>query len=73
MANGGKREPLRRSLAEAKELYDHEPVTVVDVDDPGSYEPRTDQIKGAVRIDPRDITETYEQLSRNRTVLTYCT
>ena len=73
MANDGKREPLRRSLAEAKVLYDHEPVTVLDVDSSGSYEQRSDRIKGAVRLDPRDVKEAYEQLSQNRVVLTYCT
>lgn len=73
MANDGKREPLRLSLAEAKELYDNESAPVLDVDDPGSYESRSDKIGGAIRIDPRDVTEEYEQLSQDRTVLTYCT
>jgi rhodanese-related sulfurtransferase len=73
MTNDGKREPLRLSLEEAKELPDNEPVTVLDVVDPGSYEQTSDQIAGAVRIDPRDVTEEYGQLSQDRTVLSYCT
>jgi rhodanese-related sulfurtransferase len=73
MSNDSKREPLRISVDEAKEIYDHEAVTVLDVVDPGTYEKLSYRVEDAVRIDPRDFKEEFERLPQDRTVLSYCT
>lgn len=67
------RGPIRISRQEAKERYDQGGVTILDVVDPGSYEELDYQIKGAVRIDPREIDEAYTRLPKDRSVLAYCT
>ena len=65
--------PIRISVDHAKEKVDGGGVTILDVDDPGSYGNRSDRIAGAVRIDPRDIKAEYDRLSKEETVLAYCT
>lgn len=65
--------PIRVAVDEAKEKLDQGGVTILDVDDPGSYGRRADRIAGAVRIDPRDINSEYERLPKEETVLAYCT
>lgn len=67
------RGPIRISLEEAKERYDEGSAVILDVVDPSSYEELDYQIKGAVRIDPREIDEAYTQLPKDRSVLAYCT
>jgi len=73
MSNNKKRKPLRISLEEANERYDEGDVIILDVVDPGTYEELSYRIKGAVRIDPRNISDEFDQLPKARTVLTYCT
>ena len=73
MSNNKKRKPLRISLEEAKERYDEGDVTILDVVDPSPYEKLSYRIKGAVRIDPRNIADEFDRLPKARTVLTYCT
>jgi len=65
------REPIRVSPQEAKEIYDEEDVTVLDVIDTVSYDHFSYQIEGAVRINPEDIVDEYGKLPEDRTVLTY--
>jgi rhodanese-related sulfurtransferase len=64
---------IRISLEEAKERYDEGNAVILDVVDPGSYEELDYQIKGAMRIDPREIDEAYTRLTKDRSVLAYCT
>ncbi len=66
-------EPIRLSVDEAKQRAEDHDVTFLDVVDPGEYETTEVHIKGAVRIDPRDIKEEYERLPEQKEVLTYCT
>ena len=68
-----KRKPIRISVDEAKKRYDESDVTILDIVDPGAYEALTYRIQDAVRIDPRQIDEEFEQLPQERTVLAYCT
>ena len=67
------REPLRISVEEAKTRADAGNVTFLDVVDPGAYEKIDYQIAGAVRIDPREIKEEYNQLPVADVILAYCT
>jgi rhodanese-related sulfurtransferase len=71
MSNDSKRRPLRISLEEAKKRYDEEEVTILDVVDPGTYEGLSQQIKGAVRIDPRKVSDAPDQMPKDRTILAY--
>lgn len=73
MSKYSKRKPIRISVEEAKERYDENEVTILDVVDPGSYEHLSHQIKNAIRIDPRNISDEFEKLPEERTVLAYCT
>ena len=66
-------EPIRIPLEEAKDRYDENQVTVLDVVDPGTFEKLSYKIEDAVRIDPRDISDEFEQLPEEQPVLTYCT
>lgn len=66
-----KRQPIRISVDEVKARYDEGEITVLDVVDPGTYEELSHQIKGAVRIDPRDISDEFEQLPKDRAVFAY--
>lgn len=68
-----KNKPIRISIDEAKDRYDEGRVTVLDVVDPGTFEQLSYKIEGAVRIDPRNITDEFEKLPKERTVLAYCT
>ena len=71
--SNNKNEPIRISVEEAKELKDEENATILDVVDPDTYEEVSYRIEDAVRIDPRDIRDEFEQLPKERTVLAYCT
>ncbi len=71
MNDNGARRPLRISVEEAKERYDENQVTVLDVVDPWTYERLSQQIKGAVRIDPREISDEFDKVPQEHTVLTY--
>lgn len=71
MSSSSERRPIRISVEEAKERYDENEVTVVDVVDPETYERLSQQIEGAVRIDPREISDELEQVSEDHTVLAY--
>lgn len=71
MNDNRKREPIRISVDEAKTRYDESDVTILDVVDPGTYEELAYQIKGAIRIDPRDIPDEFERLPQDRAVLAY--
>lgn len=73
MSENRKRQPLRISVDEAKESYDENEVTILDVVDPGAYEQLSHKIKGAVRIDPRKISDEFDRVPKERTVLAYCT
>lgn len=71
MSERGEGRPLRISVDEAKERYDESGVTVLDVVDPGTYRRLSQQIKGAVRIDPREFPDKFDQLPEDRAVLAY--
>jgi rhodanese-related sulfurtransferase len=71
MSDQDKAKPLRIPLEEAKERYDEEEVTVLDVVDPRSYEQLSQQIEGAVRIDPREISDEFNRIPEDETVLAY--
>lgn len=66
-------EPLRISVEEAKERGAQEKTTFLDVVDPDAYEKIDYQIEDAVRIDPKEIKEEYDGLSKENTILAYCT
>ena len=71
MSDDEKRRPLRISVEEAKERYDEDDVTVVDVVDPWTYERLSQQIEGAVRIDPRKISDSLDRVPKSHAALTY--
>jgi len=73
MGDGQKNGPIRIALEKAKELYDQENVTILDVVDTGSYAEFSYKIKGAIRIDPENIADEYTQLPKDQHVLAYCT
>lgn len=68
---GNEREPIRISLEKAKERYDEGDVSVLDVVDKGTYDTLSYQIKGAIRIAPEDVSDDYDRLPQDRSVLTY--
>jgi rhodanese-related sulfurtransferase len=69
--NDSSPQPIRIPVKEAHERYDQGNVTVLDVLDPEDFEQLSYRIKDALRIDPREISDEYEQLPQNKTVLTY--
>lgn len=71
MSGNSESRPLRISVEEAKERYDDNEVTVLDVVDPATYEQLSQQIEGAVRIDPREISDALQQVPQDHTVLAY--
>ncbi|MGW8251838.1 MAG: rhodanese-like domain-containing protein [Anaerolineales bacterium] len=68
-----KRHPLRIPVEQAKSRAEDGSATFLDVVDPGAYEKIDYKIKGALRIDPREIEEEYERLPRQEDILAYCT
>lgn len=66
-----KRKPLRIPVEEAKKRSEESEVIFLDVVDRDSYENRDVMIAGAVRIDPREIKEEYDQLSKAHQILAY--
>ena len=52
MSDGQKNSPIRIAIEKAKELYDQEDVTILDVVDTDSFAEFSYKIKGAIRIDP---------------------
>lgn len=73
MSAAPKPKRIRISPEEAKAQYDEGDVTVLDVVDTHVYERFSYQVKGAVRIDPEEISDAYERLPKDLAVLTYCT
>jgi len=71
MSEGQKNGPIRIALDKAKELYDQENVTVLDVVDSETFNELDYKIKGAERINPENIKEEYTQLPEDQRVLTY--
>jgi len=71
MSEGQKNGPIRIALEEAKELYDEENVTILDVVDSESFDEFDFKIRGAERINPEDIKEKYTQLPEDQRVLAY--
>ena len=67
--HGGR--PLRISVDEAKALYDEQEVTVLDVVSPDTRDRLSQQIKGAVRVDPGDISGAINRVPEDHTVLAY--
>jgi rhodanese-related sulfurtransferase len=63
--------PIRIALDKAKELYDEENVTVLDVVDTETFNELDYKVKGAKRINPENIKEEYEQLPEDQHVLAY--
>jgi rhodanese-related sulfurtransferase len=71
MSEGQNNGPVRIALDKAKDLYDDENVTVLDVVDSETFEKLDYKIKGAERINPEDIKEEYTQLPEDQHVLAY--
>jgi len=71
MSEKKKSRPLRISVEEAKERYNQDEVTVVDVVDPWTYKRLSQQIEGALRIDPRKISDNLDRVPKGHTLLTY--
>jgi rhodanese-related sulfurtransferase len=71
MSEAEKAQPIRIPVEEAKERYDQDEVTVVDVVDPAAYEHFSYQIENAIRIDPREISDEFGRLPKDCSVLTY--
>lgn len=71
MSEGQKNDPVRIALDKAKELYDQENVTVLDVIDSGTFEKLDYKIEGAEHIKPEDIADDYQQLPEDQHVLAY--
>jgi len=71
MSEGQNNGPVRIALEKAKELYDEEDVTVLDVVDSGTFKKLDYKIEGAERINPEDIADEYEQLPEDQHVLAY--
>jgi rhodanese-related sulfurtransferase len=64
---------VRIDVHDAHELADREGATVLDVVDTVVYDKVPQAIEGAVRIDPEDVPERYNELPKKGAVLTYCT
>jgi hypothetical protein len=64
-------QPIRIPVDEAKERYDQGEATVLDAVDPGTYEKLSYQIEGAKRIDPRNISDKFDRVPKDRSVLAY--
>jgi hypothetical protein len=71
MSEGQKDGPVRIALDKAKELYDEENVTVLDVVDSGTFKKLDYKIEGADRINPEDMADEYTQLPEEQPVLAY--
>jgi rhodanese-related sulfurtransferase len=71
MSEGQKNRSVRITIDEAKKLYDEEEVTVLDVVDSVTFDKLDYKIKGAERINPKDVAEEYQQLPKDQTVLAY--
>lgn len=56
----------------AQRLQSGEPITVIDVRG-RSYRTSDRKIEGAVRIDPRELAEHYQELPHGATIAAYCT
>ena len=65
--------PIRMDLEAAKQFADENEVTFLDVVDSSHYDALDYQIKGAVRIEPRNIKDEYGKLPKDRAVLAYWT
>jgi len=71
MSEGQTNGPIRIALDEAKDLYDEENITVLDVVDSETFEKLDYKIKGAERIEPENIKDKYSQLPDDQHVLAY--
>jgi len=71
MSGNSESRPLRLTVEEAKERYDENQVTVLDVVSPATYEHLSQQIESAVRIDPRKISDVLDKVPEEHTVLVY--
>lgn len=71
MSEGQNNVPIRIALEEAKELYDDENVTVLDVVDSETFQELDYKIRGAERINPENIKDKYTQLPEDQRVLAY--
>ncbi|MGD8403958.1 MAG: hypothetical protein PVJ21_09870 [Anaerolineales bacterium] len=71
MSEGQNNGPVRIALDKAKDLYDEENVTVLDVVDSETFEKLDYKIEGAERINPEAIADEYQQLPEEQPVLAY--
>ena len=71
MSEGKNNGPVRIALDKAKEMYDEEDVTVLDVIDSETFDKLDYKIEGAERIKPEDIADEYQQLPEDQPVLAY--
>lgn len=67
------REPLRISVKDARGWFEEDDTTYLDVVDPETFEKKDYKVKGAVRIDPREIKEEYDQMPEDDHILAYWT
>jgi rhodanese-related sulfurtransferase len=66
-------EDLRIDPAEARARVEEGEAIILDVVAPHVWPQMHRAIAGAVRIDPRDIADRYEELPRERQIIAYCT
>ena len=64
---------IRVSIEDAHALWKDEGATALDVVDTHAYGKTTDQIEGAIRIDPEEIRERFNELPTGKPVVAYCT
>ena len=66
-------ERLRIDSAEAKAKVDAGEAMILDVVAPHVWPQMQKAVAGAVRIDPSEIGERYEELPREKEIIAYCT
>ncbi len=62
---------IRIAVEDAHAMWREEGATILDVVDTHMYRETTDQLRGAVRIDPEDVPARFHELPKGKPVLAY--
>lgn len=64
---------IRITAGEAKRRVDARRAVLLDVVQPATWSQMHRAVAGALRIEPGDISERFEELPRDRQIIAYCT
>lgn len=67
------RDDIRIGVEEARQELESGRAVALDVVQPAAWNELNGVVKGAVRIEPADITERFEELPRDLEIIAYCT